>query len=156
MKKNGTGIRVIFLIVWGVLNWLAPQDAFAQIATNIEKPGQDYFTVNNDIKCYQMVYDRNGKDYVTYSEAVRERIKQKIRNNYSRYYNEGDVNCSFIIRCDGKLLEFSIDRKISTADKKLIDVVLLSLKGSSPFPPFPKTLSAGELPFSVTISFKER
>lgn len=142
------------LITFVMLHCLAAQDCIAQTVA-VEKPGQSYSGISNDIEYYRIVYYETKEDYVSYNKIVRERIKQRLLSAYKRFYKGGDVNLLFIVNADGKLAQFDVDYKESTTDKKLIDLAVSSLKKSSPFPPFPERLSDPQLPFSVTISFKE-
>ena len=148
-------INRIILITFAILYCLISQDCVAQTVA-VDKPGQSYSSISNDIKYYRIVYYETEEDYVSYNKIVRERIKQSLSNAYKRFYEGGDVDLFFIINADGKLSRFDVDYKKSTADKKLVDLAVSSLNKSSPFPPFPKGLSDQQLPFSITISFKER
>ena len=128
----------------------------AQNVSAINKISRDNLSFGNDVRYFQIIHYQNDKDYITYSQAVRERIKQALKRNYRDYYKEGDINLLFIIASDGKLNKLDIDYKNSTKDRRLTDIVALSLKEASPFSPFPESLSASELPFSLTVSFKEK
>jgi TonB family protein len=138
-----------------MLYCLTAQDCVAQTVA-VEKPCQSYSGISNDVQYYRIVYYETKEDYVIYNKLVRERIKQSLLSAYRRFYKGGDVNLLFIINADGKLAKFDVDYKESSTDRKLIDLAVSSLKKSSPFPPFPERLSDPQLPFSVTISFKEK
>ncbi len=118
-----------------------------------------YARVNNDIVCYQITAEPlnniNNKDYMTYCQLIRERIRQKIESTYVNYYREGDVNLSFTLKFDGSLLELNV-MPDSTKDKKLLDIVTSCVKKASPFPKFPGALSLPKASFCLLISFKER
>ena len=133
-----------------VIALICPQHCAAQA---FQKPVQSYVSLGNDMRYYEIIYHEDDKDYVTYADAVREKIKHSLKGRYERYYREGDVTFFFIIRSDGTLVKVDIDDKNSTSDTRLIDIVVRSMRGSSPFPPFPKELTDGELPFTLTISF---
>lgn len=109
---------------------------------------------NEDLKIYEIVYHGNDKKYLSYSQAIREKIKESIKRNYARYYEDGDVTLFFILKSDGKLARFDIDRENSTKNNKLLKIAVSSLNESVPFSPFPEGLSFNELSFHVTISFK--
>jgi hypothetical protein len=160
---------VAAIFIYAILSYVFPQGCLAQ---NI-KVNQNNFGLSADIKCYQIIYkpeegpsqdiDAVGlndpathKGYVSYYELLREKIKQKLNNNCNGYYKPGDVSVLFTLRSNGSLAKFDIDRAASIKDEGLIDIVSLSLKQASPFPPFPKELSFPEISFSVTISFKEK
>jgi hypothetical protein len=148
-------INRILTIAFMMLYCLTAQDCVAQTVA-VEKPCQSYSGISDDIEYYKIVYYETKKDYASYNTVVREKIKQRLLSTYKRFCKGGDVNLLFIINADGKLAQFDIDYKTSTIDKKLIDIAVSSLKRSSPFPPFPEKLSDPQLPFSVTISFKEK
>ena len=154
---NNTKLFAVILFgAYAAMSSLTVQDCVAQTARAIDTQGQGYFSLGNDMKYYEITRYQNNKDYITYAQAVRERIKQKLIRNYRRHYKEGDVNLLFIIQSDGRLTEFDVDHKNSTDDNRLIDIALSSLRQASPFSPFPKELDVEQLPFSLTISFKER
>jgi len=130
-------------------------DAEAQVARVIENADTACFDIGTEAMVYQIMRREGDKNYAAYSQLVREKIKGTLKQEYTHYYNDGEVTLFFIIRSDGTLEKFGVDRKRSTGDTKLIKVAVSSLKDSSPFPPFPETLSDEELPFSLTVSFKE-
>lgn len=135
------------LITYIPFNYLTMPDCAAQTPRAVS---------GNDMVSYKITPYENDKEYITYCQMIRERIKERLKNKYTGYFKEGDVDLYFLVRSDGRLLRFDIDPKNSTDDGRLIDITVLSLKKSSPFPPFPKGLDADELPFFVTISFKEK
>ncbi len=131
--------------------------SFAQAAKGPDDIKGSYLKLNNDTQYYQIISTlSNEKDYAAYSQLIRERIKEKLESHYRRYRKNGDVSLFFVIRADGNLVRTDIDLQNSTNDKKLLDIAIASLEASSPFPPLPERLSGEELPFSVTISFKEK
>ena len=115
-----------------------------------------YFSLKDDMKSYQIVYKEHGKDYLDYYHDVREKVVQKLKCNYRDHYRNGDVDILFALNSNGSLGRIDVDLGKSTSDKGLIDIALYSLRQASPFAPFPKELNAAELPFSITISFKEK
>lgn len=140
-----------------ILVGFAAIDCQAQAARAIEQPKEGYFSLEKDTRLYQIINRyQDDKAYVSYSKAVREKIKKKLVENYRDYYKDGEVYILFIIKANGKLRAFGIDYDKSTDDKKLLDVAAASLKESSPFPPFPETLDTEQLPFSIELSFKKR
>jgi len=147
----------LIIVSWAFLCCcLSVPDCAAQGAAASDKASPDYFTGGVDIISYQITEYSSDKDYAAYSQLVREKIRQRLESAYKDYYKDGDVNLFFIINSDGRLAKFHIDHKNSTDDKRLIDIAVLGLEGSSPFPPFPKRLYADRLPFSVLIVFKEK
>jgi len=97
-----------------------------------------------------------SNDYLSYHQLIREKIRRRLKENYTDYSNQGEVYLVFTIRSDGVLLRCDIEKMASTADGRLTDIALTSLKEASPFPPFPKELSEAQLSFQLTISFKKR
>jgi hypothetical protein len=107
-----------------------------------------------DVKSYQVLSGEYGKSYVDYFNAVREKIVKKLKRNYKSYYHEGDVDLFFVLSANGSLARIDVDMDSSVNDKQLIDIAVLSIQQASPFKPFPKELDERELPFSLTMSFK--
>lgn len=135
---------------------LFSQECAAQNIKAEGRPGQNYFDIVNDIKCYQIVYDENSKEYITYYQAIREKIIRKLKSNYNHYFNKGDVNLLFLLNSDGSLAQLGVDGTKSTDDKKLVDIAVRSLRQASPFPRFPEEFHISQMPFSIIISFKEK
>jgi len=96
------------------------------------------------------------RDYANYYQLIRERIRQKLKDRYRSYYNEGDVCLIFVLRADGALVSSSVDPKISTSDKVLINTATQSLKEATPFAPFPKALALPQMSFTLSVSFKKQ
>ena len=120
-------------------------------------------TTDQDMRCYNIILKLEaqnaeelirGKGYVDYYEILRKQIEEKLCSNTRTYYKEGDVTIAFILKSDGALIKYNVDCP-SKIEKKLADVVVLSLKQASPFPPFPKSLPYSQLSFKVTISFRK-
>ena len=158
-KEKFSGIIIStagFFAICLVFTYLAAQDCFAQSAASVERPGEAYFKVNNDMQYYEIACHENDKEYLAYSQAVREKIRQALKRQYASYFREGDVNLFFIIRRDGKLIKFNVDHKNSTINTRLVNIAVSSLKDASPFPKFPQMLDDIQLPFSVIISFREK
>lgn len=97
---------------------------------------------------------KSNKDYISYYQIIREKIRARLKNNYRYYSNEGDVYLSFAINPNGSLSSYSIDRSRSTTNEVLLHITAESLKAVSPFPVIPKTLSSSKMSFSIMISFK--
>lgn len=140
------------------LVFLTGFEASAQIAKgaagNIEH--ETYTVTATDMRSYEVIYEAiNKKDYTAYSKIIREKIKEKLRRNYSYHFKDGDVDIFFILKFDGSLIDLGIDRTTSTDDKELIDIAAKSVRQASPFPRFPKTLPLSQMSFSIKVSFKE-
>ncbi len=97
----------------------------------------------------------SNKDYVSYYQLIREKIRARLKTNYAYYSHEGDVYLSFTITPNGTLLTYRIDRAKSTQDEVLLHITATSLKAVSPFPPMPRSLSAPKMSFSIIISFRK-
>lgn len=98
---------------------------------------------------------KQNKDYINYYHLIREKIRARLKTNYAYYNREGDVYLSFTITPNGTLLTYTIDRARSTQDEILLHITATSLKGISPFPPIPRSLSTPKMSFSIMISFKK-
>ena len=135
---------------------IAGPEAGAQLAKEPAAIDQrSYAVTENDMRSYQIIYESfNKKDYAAYSEVIREKIKDRLRKNYTRYYKEGEVNIFFVLSIDGALIKLDIDSGNSTSDKALIDMATQSVKQASPFPHFPKTLPLSQMSFDIKISFR--
>ena len=148
-------IKILITILSAVYFISSQQKIFAQTIRTTDGPGIDYFSVKADMKSYEIICKEYGKDYTDYYNAVRQKIVQKLKYNYKDYYRDGDVNLFFVLKSNGSLTRIDVDTGKSTGDKKLLGIAIASLQEASPFRPFPKELDAAELPFSLTISFKE-
>lgn len=150
--------RIFFIIFCAVFCFNLGVEA-QQIAKEAVRAAeqQTYTVTASDMRSYEIAYESiNKKDYSDYSKAVREKIKEKLKKNYTDHFNNGDVNVFFVLKFDGSLLNMGIDRANSTPDKSLIGIATKSVEQASPFPRFPKTLEELEqMSFSVKISFKE-
>ena len=153
MKRIIKEFILVIILTAGFI--LAPHKVSAQTIVTTDGLGQGCANIKDDVKSYEIIYKEYGKDYTDYYNAVRQKIVQKLKYNYRDYYRDGDVNLFFVLRSNGSLTRIDVDTGKSTGDKKLIDIALASLQQASPFRPFPKELDAAELPFSLTVSFKE-
>ena len=149
-------ISIIFCVIF-CLSFGAAYEASAQFVKEAAPVDQQKYTVTeNDIRSYQVLYESiDKKDYAAYSRIIREKIKEKLRKNYTYNFKEGDVNVFFVLQSDGSLVKLEIDPAASTNDKELIGIASKSVKQASPFPRFPKKLSLSQMIFNIRISFKE-
>jgi hypothetical protein len=99
---------------------------------------------------------KSTKEYVSYYSLIREKIRRRLKENYTGYAKEGDVHLTFTLSSDGTLLTRGVETARSTDDKALVDIALQSLRESSPFARFPKALTVPRMSFSVLISFRKR
>lgn len=97
---------------------------------------------------------KSTKDYVNYFQFVRERIRHRLKANYTDRRNEGDVRLEFVLSSNGSLISVAVEGG-STDDKTLIDIATLSIKEASPFPAFPKALKVPSMSFNLVVSFKK-
>ncbi len=95
------------------------------------------------------------KDYVSYYQIVRDRIRRELNENYRNPSEEGDVYLEFAIDKDGYLVDYRIDRSRSTPSAGLIKKAQTGLKRALPFPPPPEGLREGRISFNVMVSFKK-
>jgi outer membrane biosynthesis protein TonB len=132
-----------------------------------------YVSVGTDMKSYDIiskekpeVYDaytrpykditkKSPKEYGAYYDTIRQKILRRLKRNYTRHYNNGDVYLFFILDKTGALARIDVSLGMSTKDSALIDIALSSLQQAAPFDPFPKGLDAPRMPFSVTVTFKK-
>ena len=98
---------------------------------------------------------KNTKDYIGYYQLIREKIRQRLKANYRRHHNEGDIALTFVLRSDGTLAASDYDSAASTRDRTLAELAQTSLKEASPFAPFPKALDLPVMSFDLTVSFKK-
>lgn len=96
----------------------------------------------------------NNHSYLDYYQLVREKIRRSAYENYSRT-EVGEVYVSFLISSDGQIKEMRLIEDRTRANLYLKDTAMRSIREASPFPDFPKELSAyPQLSFNVIISFE--
>ncbi|MBN1871227.1 MAG: hypothetical protein JW800_01495 [Candidatus Omnitrophica bacterium] len=98
---------------------------------------------------------KSTKDYISYYQLIREKVRRGMKDSYRSYYGEGDVALVFVLASDGSLISSSVDGAASTPDQTLIDIAMQSLRQSVPFKPFPKALTLPQMSFTLTVSFKK-
>lgn len=96
------------------------------------------------------------KEYGSYYQLLRERIRRRLKANYRSYSKEGEVYVTFTLASDGSMVSIKVDQAKSSADKRLQELAMISAKEAAPFPKFPKVVSLPKMSFSVLISFKKR
>ncbi|MFA5143172.1 MAG: hypothetical protein WC522_03230 [Candidatus Omnitrophota bacterium] len=126
----------------------------AALVALFSQAGFAYFSLEDDMRSYQILYQKETTEYINYYHVIREKILKELKRNYRSYYHNGDVNLFFILNHDGSLYRLDVDTAGSTKNRKLIDVAVLSIREASPFPSFPDTLDGVQLPFSLAVSFK--
>jgi outer membrane biosynthesis protein TonB len=98
---------------------------------------------------------RSTRDYQDYYAFLKEKLKDRLQDNYRYYKGEGDVYVSFVLDSKGRLISYSIDRVRSARDEVLLHITGASLMAVSPFPPLPKAISQPSMSFGITVSFKK-
>lgn len=99
---------------------------------------------------------KSTKDYISYYQLIREKIRRSLKSRYRSYYGEGDVCLIFSLSSDGSLISSAADPCASTRDGTLVDTAIRSLKDAAPFARFPKALTLPQMSFTVTVSFKKQ
>jgi hypothetical protein len=97
----------------------------------------------------------NTPSYITYYQIVRDRIRDRAYENYTRL-SMGEVYLTFVIQSSGELGDLQIMESRSQGNEFLRNVGLKSVQEAAPFPPFPQDLNYPELTFNVQISFQYR
>ncbi|MBI4436833.1 MAG: hypothetical protein HY590_05440 [Candidatus Omnitrophica bacterium] len=87
-----------------------------------------------------------------YSRLLSERIGQKLRANYLKRAQIGEVHLAFTLLSNGELVEEP--EVLNTIDETLKKAVLLSVKEASPFPPFPEGIAGTQRRFKLVVSFE--
>lgn len=98
---------------------------------------------------------KTTKDYISYYQLIREKIRRNLKTRYRNSYGEGSVALVFVLNANGTLQSADINDTISAKDQILRGVALSSLNDAAPFTSFPKGLSVPQMPFTITISFKK-
>ncbi|MBU1998415.1 MAG: TonB family protein [Candidatus Omnitrophica bacterium] len=95
----------------------------------------------------------NNPSYMNYYQLVREKIRRSAYQNYTRDQT-GEVYISFVISSAGNLKDIQLIENKSSRNEYLGETALRSVRGSAPFPAFPKELDYAQLSFNVIISFE--
>jgi outer membrane biosynthesis protein TonB len=93
--------------------------------------------------------------YLSYNDTIRQKIRQKAFNYVDHPdFKQGEVYLTFILDSSGVLKDVKIIDSKTHANDYLRSVGLKSVRGSAPFPPFPKDLNYPDLTFNIVISFQ--
>jgi TonB family protein len=95
----------------------------------------------------------NNPSYIGYYQLVREKIRRAAYQNYART-EEGEAYLTFVITQEGFLRDVKLIPEKSSPSYYLRDISLRSVRGASPFPPFPRELNYPQLSFNVIISYE--
>ena len=148
--------RIILVGSTIILTCMFLRNSTAQTIRDAGGLDRGSFSVKDDMRSYEVIYKEHGKVYEDYYREVREKVVRELKAVYRDYYRDGDVDLYFVVRSNGSLKRIDVDIDKSTKDKRLINIAVLSLQQASPFSHFPKELDGPQLPFSLTVSFKEK
>ena len=95
----------------------------------------------------------NNPVYAAYNEMVRDRIKEKVYQNYDRM-ERGSVYLTFLLDEHGELKAAQIIQEKTNASVHLQEIALKSLTDASPFPAFLKGMNLSEYPFNIEIQYQ--
>jgi len=137
----------------GLLNKPKPQEKINPLVKpSLNKP--DIIAVKKKITLPAVDLEKiNNPTYVSYYQFVREKIRRAAYQHYTRT-ETGEIYLAFVISSDGSLQDVRLIEDRSAGNSYLRDISLRSIRGASPFPPFPKDLDYPQLSFNVIISFE--
>lgn len=95
----------------------------------------------------------NNPVYAAYNEMVRDRIKEKVYDNYDKIQG-GIVYLTFLLDDNGVLKASRIIPEKTNASQHLQELSLRSLREASPFPRFLKGMNLSEYPFNIEIQYE--
>ncbi len=94
----------------------------------------------------------NNPAYAAYNEMVRNRIEEKVYENY-RKMEAGTIYLTFIVASDGSLKASQVIEEKSRGSQNLQNTSLKSLNQSQ-FPPFLKGMTLPEYTFNIEIQYQ--
>ena len=95
----------------------------------------------------------NNPVYAAYNEMVRDRIKERVYNNYDKM-ERGTVYLTFLLDEHGVLRAAKIIPEKTDASEHLQELSLKSLREASPFHRFLKGMNLSEYPFNIEIQYE--
>lgn len=95
------------------------------------------------------------EEYISYYQLIREKVKKRVKSNYTKSSEEGIAYLVFSLMGNGDLKNLEIDDSRSSKSEYLRKTALKSLKEASPFPPFPRSIKKREITFSIAVIFKK-
>jgi hypothetical protein len=95
----------------------------------------------------------NNPVYAAYNDMVRERIKEKVYENYDKM-ERGSVYLTFLLDDRGVLVSAQIIPEKTDASEHLQEIAMRSLKEASPFPRFLRGMNLTEYPFNIEIQYQ--
>ena len=95
----------------------------------------------------------NNPVYAAYNEMVRDRIRDKVYENYDKM-ERGSVYLTFLVDQHGVLLAAKIIPEKTDASAHLQEIAMRSLREAAPFPPFLNGMNLTEYPFNIEIQYQ--
>lgn len=95
----------------------------------------------------------NNPVYAAYNEMVRDRIKEKVYENYDKM-ESGTVYLTFLLDDHGVLRDAKIIPEKTDASEHLQEIAMRSLRQASPFPAFLRGMNLSEYPFNIEIQYQ--
>ena len=95
----------------------------------------------------------NNPVYAAYNEMVRDRIKEKVYQNYDKM-ERGNVYLTFLVDDQGVLKAAQIIPEKTNASEHLQEIAMKSLREASPFPACLKGMNLWEYPFNIEIQYQ--
>jgi hypothetical protein len=95
----------------------------------------------------------NNPVYAAYNEMVRDRIKEKVYENYDKM-ESGTVYLTFLLDDRGVLRDAKIIPEKTDASEHLQEIAIRSLRQASPFPAFLRGMNLSEYPFNIEIQYQ--
>jgi len=95
----------------------------------------------------------NNPVYAAYNDMVRDRIKEKVYQNYDKM-ERGSVYLTFLVNQNGELIAAKIIQEKTDASEHLQEIAMRSLQEASPFPAFLKGMNLSEYPFNIEIQYQ--
>lgn len=92
--------------------------------------------------------------YLNYYQAIRNKIRSLVVQNYPRFIACGEVCLYFVLLSNGELKEIKIIEERSSQNQLLKEIAKRSVQQASPFSSFPKDLNQTQLSFNVIIAFE--
>jgi hypothetical protein len=99
---------------------------------------------------------RATKEYVSYYQLIRGKIRNCIKDNYKTSLTGGAVRVYFTLKADGSLVSIEGDGSIADGSQGLLGVVAKSIRQAAPFPEFPQALALPRMTFDLVVNFKRQ
>jgi len=110
--------------------------------------------INHRVSIMQIKSEKiNNPVYAAYNEMVRDRIKERVYENFDRM-EKGSVYLTFLLNDHGVLEAAKIIPDKTDASEHLQEIAMRSLREASPFPPFLRGMNLSEYPFNIEIDYQ--